>query len=132
MKARARIVNDPECERQLLRFLAQHPRTDVEALRKAFPWGKAALSKLLTRLIGEWRIAWRMEYRAGCDRPRPWRVYWLAPPDLAQHADPTIAARRVSRSIKPNAGETSFYFHTGTPPDRAGAIQVLAIAGRRE
>lgn len=131
MKAHARIVNDPECERQVLHFLQKRPRSDLESLREAFPWGKQAISDLLNRLTREWRIVWRMECRAAGDRPRPRRVYRLAPPDLAQRASPTAAAGRVSRSIKSNAEETRFYFHTGTPPNLAGGIQVLAIAGRR-
>jgi hypothetical protein len=132
MRARRRIVDDPECERQFLGFIGRHPRSDLETLGKAFPWSKQSISDLLNRLIRTYRVCWRMErqeLRNGRRHPR--RVYWLAPPDLAQRADPTAAAGRVSRAIKRSAEVTAFYFHTGTLPQDAGGIHMLAVSGQR-
>lgn len=133
MRSRARIVDDIECERQLLGYLGQHPRVDLAALCGAFPWSKQSISDLLSRLTREWRICWRMvqqPLRNG--RRSPCRVYWIAPPDLALSANPNAAASRLSQAMKPSANATTFYFHTGTLIEDAGRIQMLAVQGRAE
>lgn len=129
-RARARIVDDLDCEVLLLGHLAAHPCCDQAQLSSAFPWSRQALADLLNRLAREWRILWRMEAQlAHNGRRRPRRVYWLAPPELAHHADPAAAAKRVSVAMRIGARASGFYFHSGTPVERAGRIQRLAIAG---
>ena len=131
MSARGPVVDDPECQRRLLDYLREQPRTDLATLCKIFPWSKQTMCDLLNCLIEEWRVIWRTEpQRLSAGRTAARRVYSAAPPDLAQRASPAAAAKRISKAIKQNADETVFYFHTGTPPDRAGAIQVLNVAGR--
>lgn len=130
-RASSKIVDDPQCVLRLLDQLKWHPRSDLLYLCKALsPWSKQTLCEMLNKLTREWRVCWRMERPVpskGHRRAR--RVYWLAPADLAQRADPATAAARVSKAIRPGLGATATVVHTGTPASRAGRIQVLAVAG---
>lgn len=129
-RARARIVDDLDCERMLLGFLDRHPRSDADALSAAFPWAKASINLLLARLAREWRVCWRLEPRPQAVNGRnPRRVYWLAPPELAQRANQAVAAERIRKALRSRPDTVDFYFHTGTPFERAGHVQCLSVAG---